>query len=126
MYDAYAKIRDNQGLSDYEVAKLGGFSRSVLTSWKNGKSSPSIKIRHKIAQVLGIPTTYQFTDNQNNQSIKKIDNAWTVETGMRVLTYAIKLSDGNLIELTPEQKDELQKAVDAFIKYYVENNFKKL
>lgn len=125
MYEVYAKIRDKRGLTDYDVAKMCGISQSALSRWKTGKSSPSKKTRYKIAQVLGIPLTAKFTGDQNGNFVIEDTDALRIASDVRVATYAIKLLDGGIIELTPDQKDELEKAVDAFIKYYVERNFYK-
>ena len=60
MYENYAKLRDEQGLSDYGIAKLIGVSRSVFSDWKSGRHSPSKTSRHKIAKALDLPAVDYF------------------------------------------------------------------
>lgn len=128
MYEQYAKIRDSRGLTDYEVAKAGGFSRSILTAWKNGKSAPSKTTRYKIAQALHIPQTDNFVGNVNGDGfLIESNDAFRLGQNYRIATYAIKLADGGIIELTPEQLQELNKAVDAYIKVWVDaHNIKRI
>lgn len=119
MYKNYAEIRDKLGLTDYEVSKRGGFSRSVLTSWKNGKSTPSTKIRFKIAEVLGVPLDVITIQIRDKNTWEKFDEM-REKQALRIASYAIKLADGGVIQLTPEQYEALQKAIDNFINVWVD------
>lgn len=55
MYAAYAKIRDQRGLTDYRVAKDTGIATTTLSSWKNGKYTPKLDKLQKIAVLLEVP-----------------------------------------------------------------------
>lgn len=56
MYEVYARIRDEKGLTDYAVAKaIDGLSPSTLSDWKNGLYVPKVDKLLKIARLLGIP-----------------------------------------------------------------------
>lgn len=125
MYDEYAKIRDARGLSDYDVAKRCGISQSALSRWKTGKSTPSKKTMFKISQALGVPYTTDFVGHVDGVDGFVIENKDFNAVGQfaRIAAYAIKLNDGGVIELTPDQLEQLNKAVDAFIRYYCETNF---
>lgn len=61
MYKLYAKIRDEKGLKDIDVARKAGFPRSCLTSWKQGVSKPKYENLMKIADVLGVSVEYLMT-----------------------------------------------------------------
>lgn len=54
MYTNYAKMRDQRGLRDADVAKATGISQTVFTDWKNGKSSPKIDKIIKIADLFQV------------------------------------------------------------------------
>jgi transcriptional regulator with XRE-family HTH domain len=54
MYENYAKLRDEKGLKDYEVAKLSGVATATLSSWKNGHYTPKVPKLRKIASALGV------------------------------------------------------------------------
>lgn len=125
MYDEYAKIRDSRGLTDSEVAEKCGVSQSIFSRWKAGKSSPSKKTRFKISQALGIPMTTHFIGKTEDGFIIEDDSDFKLSRSLNVTSYTIKLSDGSFVELLPEQAQELNRAVDAFINVYCENFLKK-
>lgn len=55
MYEIYAQIRDQRGLTDYAVAKACGFNPTTLSDWKAGKYTPKTDKIAKIAAFLGVP-----------------------------------------------------------------------
>ena len=54
MYDKYSKRRDELGLTDYQVAKITGISRSMFSDWKRGKSKPKADKLKLISKVLKV------------------------------------------------------------------------
>lgn len=54
MYEIYAKLRDERGLTDYQVAKQTGIAGQTLYSWKNGAYEPKADKLLKIADLLGV------------------------------------------------------------------------
>lgn len=42
MYERYAELRNQKGVSDYRVAKDTGISKSTFSDWKSGRSKPKI------------------------------------------------------------------------------------
>lgn len=54
MYEKYAKIRDEKGVTDYKVAQATGISSSTFSEWKCGHYTPKIDKMIKIAQFLGV------------------------------------------------------------------------
>jgi len=54
MYTKYAELRDAKGIRDADVAKAIDIYPSVLTDWKNGKSSPKVDKLLKIADYFGV------------------------------------------------------------------------
>lgn len=56
-YEQYAKLRDEKGVTDYEVAKHSGVSTSTLTCWKQGVYSPKLPKLQKLADYFGVSVT---------------------------------------------------------------------
>ena len=54
MYAKYVKLRDAKGMSDAEVSKITGISRSTFTDWKSQRSNPKLEKLVKIASALGV------------------------------------------------------------------------
>jgi repressor LexA len=54
MYERYARVRDDRGLTDAEVGRRTGISKSTFSDWKRGKSTPKADKLFRIAQVLGV------------------------------------------------------------------------
>jgi len=51
-YERYAQIRDSKGLKDSNIAQKAQIQQSVLSDWKNGKSTPKMDKMAKIADAL--------------------------------------------------------------------------
>ena len=58
MYERYVKLRDERGVTDYEVAKTAGITRSTFTDWRNGRSQPKLDKLLAIAKYFGVPIEY--------------------------------------------------------------------
>lgn len=54
MYEKYAELRDNAGVTDYEVAKNTGVSTATLSNWKAGRYTPKVDKLQKIASYFGV------------------------------------------------------------------------
>lgn len=54
IYERYAKLRDDAGVSDYAVAKNTGVLTVTLTQWKNGDYTPKVDKLQKIAKYFGV------------------------------------------------------------------------
>ena len=58
MYDIYCKLRDQKGISDYQVSKETGVNRSTFSDWKSGRSIPKQEKLQKIADYFGVSIDY--------------------------------------------------------------------
>lgn len=58
MYEKYAKLRDERGLNDNQVAKKTGIARSTFSDWKKGVYQPKIDKLIKIANLLNVSVDY--------------------------------------------------------------------
>ena len=54
MYQIYAKLRDEKGMKDADVARATGLHPSVISDWRRGKSTPKSDKLRKIADALGV------------------------------------------------------------------------
>ena len=53
-YEAYAKIRDERGYSDYRVAKETGIGAATISDWKNGITKPKLDKLFAIAKLFNV------------------------------------------------------------------------
>lgn len=61
MYEIYAKLRDEKGVTDYQVSKNAGIPRSTFSEWKKGKYVPKSEKLQKIADFFGVSLEYLTT-----------------------------------------------------------------
>lgn len=54
MYQKYAKLRDERGLTDYAVATQTGIATATLSSWKSGEYTPKVDKLMKIAKLFDV------------------------------------------------------------------------
>lgn len=66
MYDIYAKIRDEKGMRDSDVAFLADIRQGVLSDWKSGKSIPNTKNLLKIARAMDVSLDYLVTGKSSD------------------------------------------------------------
>ena len=55
MYTKYAELRDERGISDYEVSKLTGIPKSTFSDWKSGRSCPKADKLLALAALFNVP-----------------------------------------------------------------------
>lgn len=58
LYEKYAKLRDEAGVTDYEVGKRTGIATSTFSNWKAGRYSPKIDKLKRIADFFGKSIEY--------------------------------------------------------------------
>ncbi len=58
MYQKYEQLRNERGVTDYEVSKKTGVSTATLSEWKKGTYQPKIEKITLIAKYFGVPVTY--------------------------------------------------------------------
>ena len=57
-YKQYAKLRDEKGVTDYQVAKATGVAFQTLQSWKNMEYCPKVDKIIKLANYFGVSIEY--------------------------------------------------------------------
>lgn len=63
MYKKIQGLMDLNNVSAYKMAKDLGFSRSVISEWKSGKSKPKSDKIQKIAEYFNVPVSYFYDEN---------------------------------------------------------------
>ena len=58
MYEKYVSLRDERGLTDYQVSKETGIPQSTFSDWKSGRSKPKTEKLIKIARLFGVQMEY--------------------------------------------------------------------
>lgn len=64
MYKNYEKLRDERGLTNYQVAKETGIGENTLSQWKQGRSTPKVDKLMKIAKLFGVPVEELIKDTE--------------------------------------------------------------
>ena len=58
MYDIFAQLIQEKGITTYRLSKETGISQATLSDWKRGRSEPKIDKMQKIANYLEIDVDY--------------------------------------------------------------------
>lgn len=61
-YKKYVLLRDKNEVTDYQVAKDTGITKSTFTDWKSGRSNPKIDKIKRLADYFGVPIEYFLED----------------------------------------------------------------
>lgn len=74
MYEIFAKLLEQKGITPYRVYKETGVAQSSLSDWKNGKGTPSAAKLKLIADFLGVTVDYLMTGEESAQKEKPLVN----------------------------------------------------
>ena len=120
MYEVYARLRDEKGVTDYQVAKEIGIPRSTFSGWKNGVYKPKRDKLQKISDYFGVSveymltgkdtpkesaegTTYYFNDETAQKAQELFDNP-----NMRILFDAARDSKPEDLQMAAELLERLK------------------
>jgi len=67
------EMRDNRGLTQEEVAKLAGISRTHYTHLEQGNKNPSVTVAKKVAKALRFSWVLFFETNSSVTEQKERD-----------------------------------------------------
>ena len=67
MYEVYARLRDERGMTDYRVAQETGIATATLSSWKSGEYTPKLDKLMAIAKLFDVPITALISDDPAEQ-----------------------------------------------------------
>lgn len=96
MYEIFAKLLKERGVTPYQVSKATGVSQSSLSDWKNGKSKPKYEKMKLIAGYFGVSVDYLI----GNEKAPTVSGGREIE--MDDFTYAMHNHSGNLTEKDKE------------------------
>ena len=83
MYEHFDRIRQEKGLSVYEVSRRSGIAQSTLSMWKNGKTKVlGAENMQKLADVLEVPVEYLLTGDAEP---KHYEDPLTAELAQRMM-----------------------------------------
>lgn len=68
MYEIFAKLLKEKGVTPYQVSKATGVAQSSLSDWKNGKSKPKYEKMAAIAAYFGVSVDY-LIGNKSAQNV---------------------------------------------------------
>ena len=58
MYEKFAKLLEERGLTAYRVSKDTGIATATLTEWKNGTYTPKVDKLMILADYFDVPIEY--------------------------------------------------------------------
>lgn len=58
MYEKFAKLLEERGLTAYRVSKDTGIATATLTEWKNGTYTPKVDKLMILADYFGVPIEF--------------------------------------------------------------------
>ena len=58
MYENYAKLRDEKGVTDYRVSQVTKIPPSTFSDWKSGRSKPKTQKLMILADYFGVTVDY--------------------------------------------------------------------
>lgn len=68
MYEIFAKLLEEHGVTPYQVFKATGVAQSSLSDWKNGKSKPKYEKMVKIADYFNVSVNYLLTGEEKENA----------------------------------------------------------
>lgn len=78
MYEIFAKLLKEKGVTPYQVSKATGVAQSSLSDWKNGRSKPKYEKMLAIADYFGVSVDYLLGNDQKQKA--------PAETGERTVS----------------------------------------
>lgn len=63
MYERYAKLRDERGLTDYRVSVDTGIPKTTFSEWRAMKYEPKLNKIATLAKYFDVPIEYFVSEN---------------------------------------------------------------
>ena len=98
MYEIFAKLLKEKGVTPYQVSKATGVAQSSLSDWKNGRSKPKYEKMLAISDYFGVSVDYLLGNEHKEKTPAEADVTFDD------FTYAMY---GEAKELTDEDKNML-------------------
>ncbi len=129
-YHNYSFYRDQKGLTDYHISQQTGVTRSTISDWKHGRHQPQAKTLQKIADYLNVevnafynsvPDYTVHTTTKEPDVLIESDVRRASPLYSKSMFYGVRLPDGRTCELSKEDHEDLQAAVDIFIESWLKS-----
>ena len=62
MYEKYEKLLEEKNVTTYRVCADTGVTRTCISEWKKGRSTPKVDKIQKICDYFDVPITYFYGD----------------------------------------------------------------
>ena len=98
MYEIFAKLLKEKGVTPYQVSKATGVAQSSLSDWKNGRSKPKYEKMLAISDYFGVSVDYLLGNEPKEKTPAEADVTFDE------FTYDMY---GEAKELTDEDKNML-------------------
>lgn len=109
MGELIKQARQLRGMSQEELGKAIGKTKSAISKYELGHREPSFPQLRQIANALNV--TVGYLEGYESIESKKVIDA--VETGdYRTLEKLIGIPEGSIIPISPEEEDEIRKQVE--------------
>ena len=67
LYEKYAMLKEQTGMSDYAVAKHTGIAGSTLSDWRRGLYVPKVDKLYSLAKFFNVPIEYFLEDSDEEE-----------------------------------------------------------
>lgn len=118
MYERFALLLKEKGITPYRVAKDTKIATATLSDWKNGRSVPKTDKLQKISEYLDVSLDYltgksdsRLNDGDSIQLNRK-DNR-DIEKLLADTREQLLTSEGLMFDGNPATEDEIQQILDA-------------
>ena len=115
MYEKFARLLQEKGVTPYRVHKETGVSQSTLSDWKNGKSVPKIDKLQLIADYFEVPVSY-FLEDEHEKSSAPENSEQSIEAILEEARKKLEAADSLMFDggvATPEAIDSVLKAMEV-------------
>lgn len=103
MYEIFAKLLKERGVTPYQVHKATGVAQSSLSDWKHGKSKPKYEKMRAIADYFGVSVDFLLGNEQKEKPSVRSDEELDREF--------VKLYS----RLTKEQRDMIKAQIKGLL-----------
>ncbi len=88
------ELREQKGLSQYEIAPLLNIKRATYANYETGKTQPTIEILCQIADFYGVSLDY-LCDHKTQD---KLQLGYLTDTQKIAINLILKLNENNLLQ----------------------------
>lgn len=133
MYEIFAQLLQERGVTAYQVSKATGVAQSSLSDWKSGKSKPKYEKLKKIADYFGVSIDYLLGEEQKEKPTVDNDGLTTkdrrdVARDLEKMMAELKESGDLMFDgdpASPEALESIRQAMAMALEYAKKVNKEK-